>query len=295
MTNILEKIRNDQVDYRIAEEGIVNTTYITNDLVVQEPEKGRENKLRKNIYICNILSENGAPVPKIVEMRENPFYVAYEKIEGTLLKKKEEFNEEDYLEAVKNTGKAFAEIHNQNLDISGYGKPDPEQNFKRAKYRNWQTFVEEYIHNTLNYVKSEKFASIAERASELVNTETFPEQPESKILHLDHSPDNIIIKPDLNAMIIDFDDAYYGDPRFDLMHAEFSMSKRGIAVKKAFINGYKNHREIKYEDNTLNNYRALAILQKAKAGEWCLRKNKNVNFDEWSEGLESFLESIENQ
>jgi aminoglycoside phosphotransferase (APT) family kinase protein len=295
MNDILSKIKNDEIEYEIAKEGIANITYITENRIVQEPEDDRKDKLRRNSYICSKLSENEAPVPEVIEVNENPFFVVYERLRGIPLEREDQFTEEEYLDAMKNTGKSLAEIHKTDIDISRYGKPDQENNFQKANHLNWQEFVDDFIDNTLNYVESDRFSPIAERASELINTDLLPKRPESKIMHLDYTPDNIIIGPNLNAKVIDFDDAYYGDPRFDLMLAKFTMSKRGKEARSAFTEGYESERKVEISDEIADTYKALSVIQNTKAGEWCSKNDKDVNLEEWSEGLKSFLDSIENQ
>lgn len=292
---MLTKIKNDEIEYEIAKEGIENITYITENLIVQEPEDDKKYKLQKNSYICSQLSESGAPVPEVIEVNENPFFIVYEKLEGLPLEREDRFTKEEYLEAMTNAGKSLAKIHGSGIEISGYGKPDQENDFQKANHENWQEFVDNFIENTLNYVKSDRFNPIAERASELINTDLLPEKPKSKVMHLDYSPDNIIIGPKLNAKAIDFDDAYYGDPRFDLVLAKFTMSKRGKEARNAFIEGYKSERKIEITEEVADAYKALSVIQNTKAGEWCSKNDKDVDLEEWSDGLKSFLDSIEEQ
>ena len=112
-SNLLEKIRNNEIEYEVAEEGIVSHTYITEDAVIQEPDHGNGDRLRRNKFIIEKLAENNAPVPEILESGEDPLYVVFEKLEGVSLDQRDQFEEEEYLEAVRNAGKALAVIHQQ--------------------------------------------------------------------------------------------------------------------------------------------------------------------------------------
>lgn len=290
--NILEKIKNGEIEFVEADEGVVTSTYITEDYVVQEPDHGNGGRLKKNRLICNKLHNNGAPVPEVVEYSENPLYIVFEKLDGTSLENRAEFSEADYLEGVRNAGKALAQIHD-GQDNPGYGKPDREKGFRSAPHDSWRDFVHDYIEGALDYVENERFKPIVERASEMIDIDEMPENPESRILHMDYTPDNIIIDSDLEARVIDFDNAYYGDPLFDLMYAELAMNKRGSEVRESFREGYKQVRDPDLTEELERNYRAMAIIQDARAGEWCLRNEKDVDFEEWSRGLENVLENLE--
>lgn len=286
----MEKIKSGEVESQEADEGVVTSTYITEDHVVQEPDHGNGGRLKKNRLICNKLHENGAPVPEVVDYSEDPLYIVFEKLDGVSLENRDSFSDEEYLEAVRNSGKALAQIHGQ--DGSGYGKPDREQGFQSAPHDSWKEFVNDYVEGTIDYVEDERFRPIVEKASEIINIDEMPDNPENRILHMDYTPDNIIINSDLEAHVIDFDNAYYGDPLFDLMYAELAMQKRGEEVAETFREGYKDVRDPGLTEELERNYRAMAVMQDARAGEWCLRNEKDVNFEEWSNGLQNMLSEL---
>lgn len=290
MTSILEKIRNDAVDYREADEGVVNSTYILDDSVIQKPEHGNGGRLRKNKTMMKKIRSEGGPVPEILEYSEDPFYVVYERIEGTLLEDREEFNKSGYLKAIKGAGRALAKIHQ--TEGVGYGKPGRED-LETGEFEEWKEFVEEYSRGAVSYAESELFESIAEKAADILEIDSLPDSPVSRILHMDYTPDNIIIDEDFEATVIDFDGAYYGDPRLDLMYAKLIMSKRDEEIAEAFMDGYRDEREPELTEDLERNYTALAVLRDVRGGEWCLRNDKDVDLEEWSQGLESVLEGLE--
>ena len=289
--NFLEKIKNGEIEYQEANEGVVNSTYITEDHVVQEPDHGDGRRLKKNRLICNKLHDSGAPVPEVVEYSEEPLFMVFEKLEGILLENRNEFSDNEYLEAVRNAGKALAKIHGQ--EVSKYGKPDREQGFKSASHDSWTEFVQESVEGTMGYVKDERFRPIVEKASKIIDVNEMPDDPENRLLHMDYTPDNIIIDSDLEAHVIDFDNAYHGDPLFDLMYTELGMQKRGEEVAETLMEGYKDVRDPGLTDELERNYRAMAVMQDARAGEWCLRNEKDVNFEEWSKGLQKTVDRLE--
>lgn len=290
MTSILEKIQNNEIDYREADAGIVNRTYITKDYVVQTPDMDEGEKLRKNRYLLDRVKDAGGPVPRVVNHSEDPLFTVFEKIEGELLDNREEFGDR-YLEAVRGAGRALAAIHQ--VEGEGYGNPDPETGFQEGQYEEWRGFVDEYIQGTVNFVESDHFQPVAEKASQMADTDIFPEKPDSKVLHLDYTTENIIIDDEMEAHVIDFDDAKYGDPRFDIMYARFVMSKRGSDVEDAFMDGYRDERDPGFTDRLERGYKVLAIVRDLRGGEWCLKNDRDVDLDRWKKGLEDALNELE--
>jgi len=289
--NILGKIKEDEIEYEISEEGVVNSTYITEHRVVEQSGDGEGRKLKKSRFICNLLYDSGAPVPEVVEYSDDPLYIVFGRLNGTSLDRRDEFSHENYLEATRNAGKALGLIHTQ--EGFGYGKPDISQNFKAGSHEDWEEFVRDYIQGSLDYVVSDQFQPIVEKASEIIEVDEIPENPKSRIMHLDYTPDNVIINEDLEAHIIDFDGVKYGDPRLDLVYAELIMSKKGDNIADIFRWGYEEAREVQLTTELEENYLALAVMRDARGGEWCLRNDKDVDLDEWSQGLQNTLNSIE--
>lgn len=281
--NILDKIKNGEIEYREADEGVVTSTYITDDHVVQEPQHGNGEKLKKNKFLCDFLHKRGVPVPEVIEHGEDPFHVVFEKLEGVSLEQRNEFNESDYLEAVRNAGEALALIHEQ--EGFGYGKPDIDRDFKAGSHENWRKFAEDYVQGSLDYVTSDRFRPIVEEASSVIDVDELPENPEKGILHMDYTLDNVIVDQDLEVSVIDLDGARYGDPRLDLVYADMIMSKKGEDVAEAFRAGYERVRDTDLAPELEKNYTALAIMRDSRGGEWCLKNEKDVDLDDWSQGL----------
>lgn len=289
-SNLLEKIRNNEIEYEVAEEGIVSHTYITEDAVIQEPDHGNGNRLRRNKFIIEKLAENNAPVPEILESGEDPLYVVFEKLDGVSLDQRNQFEEEEYLEAVRDAGKALAVIHQQEGSL--YGKPRTDTDFEQGEFNEWIEFVEDYVQGTVDWAESDQFRPVAEKAREMIDIETMPENPPSRILHMDYTPDNQIVDSNLNVKVIDFDGAIYGDPRFDLMYAELITSKRGEEVAQEFMEGYEEVRDPELTPELERNYTILAVMRDIRGGEWCLRNDKDVDLEEWRTGLKNTLDDL---
>jgi len=287
--SLLEKIENKEIEFEEVEDGIVNTTYITSNYVVQKNRDGSDEKLKKNAYLIEKTFENGVNTAKVVEKGKNPVNIVFEKLEGTSLNNKNKFTEADFIEAGRNAGKELAKIHQVKAD--NYGKPQPD-NREIGEYKNWRNFCKNYIDGTIEYVTSNRFQPLVEKAEEMIELTEISEKPDSRVLHLDYTPDNIIIDDEtLEAYVIDFDNARYGEPGFDYMYAaEIIMPKHSEKMAEAFKEGYQSVRDLKLSENEVNSYLALAVMRDARGGEWCYRNDKDVDLDAWAEGLNSVLE-----
>ena len=109
---------------------------------------------------------------------------------------------------------------------------------------------------------------------------------------MDFTHNNIIVNKDLEAQIIDFDGSLHGVPLLDLMYAEIIMSKHGEEVLEAFKKGYKAVRDTEVSEEDRKNYTALAVMRDLRGGEWCLKNSKDVDFEEWSRGLNTIVERL---
>lgn len=290
MSSLLEKIRNDEVEYREADAGLVNTTYITGDRVLQMPSEGGSHQLRKSRYLLNRMEDAGVQVPRVIEYSEDPLFAVFERVEGRMLDDRAELGE-DYLEAVRSAGKALAEIHG--IETKWYGTPNPLTGFREGEHSNWQVFTDDYVQGTLDMTESDLFQPLAARASSMLDTDVFPEQPDSRLLHLDFKTENIIIDAESEAYVIDFDDAKYGDPRLDLIYARFLMSKKGEEVEETFMQGYRDVRDPEMTDEIEENYSLLALMRDLRGAEWCLKNDRDVDLEEWRRGLEGELDRLE--
>lgn len=291
MENLLQRIHDGEIEYRKTDEGVVNRTYITSNYVIQEPVEGEELRTMKGTVLNKNLHRRGAPVPEVLYISEEPQHAIYEKIGGVSLENRQDFDDSRYFEAMRNAGKALAEIHR--LPVEGYGKPDREHDFRRGEHDGWRKFVRSYVDEAEKFVESEEFSEIVERASDLVNIDELPEEPESRTLHMDFTPDNIIVGEDTPVTVIDFDDAYFGDPMFDYVHSKLIMSKRGEDALNAFQEGYNSVREVKLNDEQEKTYTAMAVLQQSIGGEWCLRNDVDVDAEDWSELITDFLNELD--
>lgn len=123
------------------DKGVESETFLVNGSVIQAPEMGREDVLGKNAFFCNILSKNGVPVPELLFHQRNPAFMVYDRIEGLDLAEAEQvLGEKEYLDALRESGKTLAKIHQ--VEGSGYGEPDPE-NLYEGKYSSWRNFVKD--------------------------------------------------------------------------------------------------------------------------------------------------------
>lgn len=287
--SILDEIKDGRKDYFEPDDGIVTRTYITDEYVLQEPIHEGAGDLRKNRHFTEKLSRNGLNVPEVVEFSEDPLYVVFQRINGQSLEERENFSKGEYFSAISKSGEALARIHEQ--EGRGYGKPDQSQDFEVGRFDTWKDFVEDYAQGALDYVKDDRVRETVEKAYELIDFDELPEKPDSRVLHMDYTPDNLIMSDEV--YVIDFDGVRFGDPDFEFLYTEFIMSKRGDEIAEAFTEGYQKVRETEIEEELSRSYKALAVLRDARGAQWCIRKDKDVDIEEWSQGLKDFVETLD--
>lgn len=85
LDEILEAINSGQIEYRTAEDGLVATTYMLDDCVVQVSGEDQKEGMEKNIALCRFLHHKDVYVPEVLFVGENPFYAVFERFEGISL------------------------------------------------------------------------------------------------------------------------------------------------------------------------------------------------------------------
>ncbi len=281
--NLLEAVESDSVEYEEVEEGVVNETFIVGDYILQVPRY--EESFRRSLYLMDTLKRGGAPVPSVEYEGEGPLHAVFERLKGECLSQLK--GEDRYQKAIEESGRTLAKLHSVNF--TRYGKPDPEQNFK-GSHSKWRDFVEEWLEDSLDTVENNHFSEIMEKAAENIDFNNIPEEPKSTVLHLDYTPDNLILQNE-EVKAIDFDDSRLGDFRFDLAYATLGLADGDRDRAEAFLRGYSQESDRNYEkfkDLPLS-YRAMAVIQSAKAGDWNYRNEKRDSFEEWIEGLQNLI------
>ena len=174
----------------VTEKGLQSETFLLNGSVIQAPEMGCEDLITKNAFFHSKLSENGVSVPKILFNQRNPAFTVYNRVEGLdLVEAGKKLGEDRYLEALRETGKTLARIHQ--VEGCGYGEPDLE-NLEQGKYCSWRDFVTDEVREIEENVEAWQFDLVVDRALENLDLDEIPENPYSSGFHNDDSRENVI-------------------------------------------------------------------------------------------------------
>ena len=269
------------------DKGVEAETFLVNGSVIQAPETGREDLIRKNSFFTNRLSGNGVPVPELLFHQRNPAFMIYDRIEGLdLAEAEQELGEREYLNALRESGKTLAKIHQ--VEGSGYGEPDPE-NFNEGKYSSWRSFVRDRAREIDENVESWPFDLVVDRAMENLETDEIPENTDSAAFHNDYGRENVIFDGE-DSYAIDLDNLIYGDPRLEFIEAEKLLKSGDKEKEKAFRQGYINERDIEIPDTLEDNYVAFAVLRAAEMGDYVRENREDPELQGWVEGLHRWID-----
>lgn len=269
------------------DKGVEAETFLINGSVVQAPEMGHEDVTPKNAFFYDLLSENGVPVPDLLFHQQNPDFTVYNRIEGLdLAEAEQELGERGHLNALRESGRTLANIHQ--VEGSGYGEPDPE-NFEAGKYSSWRSFVKDKAREIDENVEAWPFDLVVDRAMEKLETDEIPENPGSAAFHNDYGRENIIFNGE-EAYAIDLDNLIYGDPRLEFIEAEKLLTSGDKEKEKAFRQGYINERDMEISDSLEDNYVAFAVLRAAEMGDYVRENRKDPELQGWVEGLHIWVD-----
>lgn len=161
-------------------------------------------------------------MPKILFNQRNPAFTVYNRVEGLdLVEAGKKLGEDRYLEALRETGKTLARIHQ--VEGCGYGEPDLE-NLEQGKYCSWRDFVTDEVREIEENVEAWQFDLVVDRALENLDLDEIPENPYSSAFHNDYSRENVIFNGE-EAFAVDLDNLIYGDPRLEFIELDSPMMK----------------------------------------------------------------------
>lgn len=303
--------------YERASDGLLWETYVGEDTVVQRPPPDDEDLYFTDLvpraaFLLTHAAEHGVRVPDLLEYSEaDPAYLAVRRIQGPSLSAAvRDAEKETRLAAIRSAGAVFGQIHA--TDGFGYGQLEPEA-YRQTQHDDWRTFAEGLLATTAEYTAGDHFEPIVTEVADRFEPSVVPEQPRSALLHGDFSADNVILDRDGQAWAIDFDNALYGDSRYDYVRARDRLSgvdpreeiyaellggservdAHVIAdpeAKSAFRAGYEEAHELRMDSELETQYVLLAIVKSARDGEW-VRRNREVSTADWVDGLHDWYRS----
>lgn len=303
--------------YERASDGLLWETHVGEDVVVQRPPPDDEDLYFTDLvpraaFLLAHAAEHGVRVPELLDYSEaDPAYLAVQRIHGPSLSAfVRDADEEARLAAIRSAGEVFGQIHA--TDGFGHGQLEPEA-YRQTQHDNWRAFVEGLLDTTVEYTAGGQFESIVSEVADDFEPSVVPTEPRSALLHGDFSADNVILDGDGQAWAIDFDNALYGDSRYDYLRARDRLAgvdpreetyakllagsehadERVLAdpdARSVFRAGYEAAHELDIEPELEAQYVLLAIAKSARDGEW-VRRNREISTADWVAGLREWYES----
>ncbi|MCJ7428783.1 MAG: aminoglycoside phosphotransferase family protein [Candidatus Nanohaloarchaeota archaeon QJJ-5] len=199
--------------------GAVKTTWKTDDHIIQVPRVGESHRIALNSHLYDVFSDTAVPVPDVVASSGTPpAYSVYEYISepdlGTVLK---QVNKETEMDLIREAGAVLGAIHEPEMENYGFpGQDDPT----KGTYQRWDRFMDEHIQHALERIAPVIDKETRSYISSQVDASNLPEHPPSRVNHDDFHPGNILGDEDGITAVLDFDNAIYGDPRYDHQRAK---------------------------------------------------------------------------
>jgi len=303
--------------YTHSDDGVLWETYIGEDVVVQCPPSDDEHLyftdlVSRAAFLISHASEHDVQVPDVVEYsRDAPAYLLLKRIHGQNLSAFiKDASQTGKLKAIRSAGEVFGQIHA--TDGFGYGEPKAEQ-YTQTTHETWRGFAQEMVEQAVEFTANGPFEPVVNEIVSTFELEAVPEQPVSSLLHGDFSADNLLIDTEIQAWAIDFDNALYGDSRYDYVRARdrltgadpreriyaklFESSTQSDAIvldspqkRQAFETGYSQTHELAMDTNLQKQYALMAMVKSAQDGEW-IRQNREISTAEWVTGIEQWYRS----
>ncbi len=246
--------------YEVVSEGdVVNTAIISEDgdkSVFQYAEGETLGNVNRGSKAYEWLKSSGVSVPEIFEseLREDYTYSWHhiDFIEG-----RSPQNGSDWY----NVGESLADIHEEfeGNNEAGYIDWKPSRGFEVQDDWSWNSLFNKQFWDTSKEIKGTKY-----EISELENVERNwrwyqpVEEPDTAFLHGDVSPYNVIVSED-SVTWIDFDQALFGDPDYEVLKTEQRLKIEDIDPEP-FLEGYRNVRDFE-ERPRHKGYKALSVMK----------------------------------
>lgn len=131
---------------------------------------------------------------------------------------------------------------NMKVIFAGYGKPILDEGVYRGKHREWI----EFLNVTLGKIKSSKLFNSKQKKSLVAQWEeriNSIQLDQGALVHGDFSLNAIFVKDDVYEGIIDYGDAFIGDPLMDLAYFRFKEINKpyGFKIYELLANSYASN------------------------------------------------------
>lgn len=305
----------DADEYTRTDDGVLWDTYVGEETVVQCPPSEDDalyftDLVPRAAFLFSHAADHGVRVPAVVEHSSDaPAYLVLERVRGESLSAfVPAADRQDRLAAVRSAGEVLGQIH----ATPGFGYGSIEANaYTETSHDTWRGFARELVAGAVEYTAGGPFEPVVRAVADRFDPGVVPERPSSRLLHGDFSADNVIIDRNTRAWAIDFDNALYGDSRYDYIRArdrltgadpreatytELLGTQDGRVLDDpdalaAFEAGYRDVHPLDIDEEIETQYSLLAMAKSAQDGEW-IRQNRDISTENWVAGIEAWYERV---
>jgi len=174
---------------------------------------------KKDQYACDNFRSNRLPVPKVVKLGyfdDDHAFCISELIEGITL---QDAKPEQITELLQPLTDVWTAINETNISGTvGYGEFDESAN---GKYKMWQDFILSVLDYNWNKVANLIDRTLVENIKVELKRLASSCPSERRLVHGDFGANNVIVEDRQIKSIIDWENALYGDPLYDIAIAYF--------------------------------------------------------------------------
>lgn len=296
-------------DVERVDNGIIKETYRVTDAdgtnhVLQTADRGEEWRLHKQRAVYDRLADTPVPVPAVLHdaSATPPAYQAVEHLPGTDLHDGYDDLPTDMLQRYARDAGRYLGLAHDALTMDGYGFPAADAAGLHVDGDDWPGFFAAFIEGQRDIVADGPFDRDG-LAADLQGTldtltETYPADPPARLCHLDYAPSNLKgVDGDVTA-VLDWDNAFAGDPLFDYVDAEQAFTApldddtRRETVRDAFRDGYETAAGHLLDDDMDDVYRFCATVM--GAAKWTYAADTDAfTIDDATADL--FVDSLQEQ
>lgn len=219
---------------------ILDTYKVSSDPVLYlQSSSEHQEALERGASTLRSLQDSGIPVPEIKYFEPEESAVVTYEVEGENL---DEANNPE--KAFYDVGKTLGLVH-KSFSFGDYGPIiHSKEGMVSESYDNWRDAVKT-LHRYKMASANDILGMERDHDIEEVFYETIdavPEYPESRMLHFDFRPSNIIVKEEAVNAVLDWDRAFAGHPDFEYVRARREL-EREFGDSNGFEQGYRSIRE----------------------------------------------------
>lgn len=279
-------------DHAYVDAGAIKPTYRvdtdSDSYIIQTTGAGETHRLHKQRELYEDLAETDVPVPEVVHDgtgAKAPFQVL-EFVDGDDPHDAHyEMDMDDVLELTAEAGRYLGQAHEE-LPMDGYGWiGGSEDGLTIEESGTWRDFYGDFIEGHIDRIEGGPLdrGDIIERARAVTagTLEEVPEEPYSAVCHRDYRPGNLLADGAEITAVLDWDNAFAGDPRYDVARSQqsfggtFADSAQEGLVRQRFREAYEDARE-DLDDELHDIYSAGARLDHGAAATWLVENGYDM-------------------